>query len=384
MMRIGIDGLPLLGRAGISVCQVCLFNGLLEIDTENEYQVFFRSFRRTIPQFFPWQKNPNVLIKRIGFPDRVLERLWEGAGPVNFADVFLKNVDVYFSTTYFTPATQTCPVVSMVYDLTPLKFEPYRSESGDFKRRLRETLERSTYILAISEHTKSDVCQTYSVNPERVVTVPMAADAMFVPIEDRDKVQGVVSRYGLRAGQYILYVGNFGIHKNVGALIEAYARLKRGHKIPHTLVLCGKMQGAGHIMEKIKEHGVEDSVRVLDYIEQKDLPFLYNGASVFVFVSHYEGFGIPPLEAMACGVPVVASQTASLPEVTGEAALLVDPKDIDQITQAILKALGDDTLRESMRAAGLRQARKFSWEQSARIVLETFEKARQAPDRIKI
>jgi glycosyltransferase involved in cell wall biosynthesis len=384
MMRIGIDGLPLLGRAGVSVCQICLFNGLLEMDAQNEYQVFFRSFRRKIPRSFSWQGNPHVSIKRIGLPDRVLERLWEGAGPVNFADVFLKSVDVYFSTTYFTPATQARPVVSMVYDLTPLKFEPYRLESGDFERRLRQTLARSTYILAISEHTKSDVCQTYSIDPDRVVTVPMAADAMFVPIEDRDKVQGVVSRYGLRVGQYILYVGNFGPHKNVDGLIEAYARLKRGPKIPHTLVLCGKMHGAGYIVERIKEHGVEDSVRVLDYIEQYDLPFLYNGAGVFVFVSYYEGFGIPPLEAMACGIPVVVSQTTSLPEVTGDAALLVDPKNIDQIARSILTVLDDDALGASMRVAGLRQAQKFSWERSARIALDTFEKARHAPDRIRI
>lgn len=384
-MKIGIDALPLLGRAGISVCQTQLLKNLLSIDSQNHYELFLRAFRRKFPHGFKWLDRGNVSLKKVFLPDFVLEYFWTSQkGPINLADILLKDVDVYFSTTYFTPPPHKCPVVSMVYDLTPIQFEPYQPQSGDFERRLRETLERSTYILAISEHTKSDVCQTYSVNPERVVTVPMAADEMFVPIEDRDKVQGVVSRYGLRAGQYILYVGNFGIHKNVGGLIEAYARLKRGGQIPQTLVLCGKIQGAGHIMEKIKEHGVEDSVRVLDYIDQHDLPFLYNGASLFVFVSHYEGFGIPPLEAMACGIPVIASQTTSLPEVTGDAALLVDPKNIEQIAQAILKVLGDNTLRGSMRAAGLRQTQKFSWERSARIALDTFERARQTPDRIKI
>ena len=200
-------------------------------------------------------------------------------------------------------------------------------------------------------------------------------DSAFRPL-DEAAVRAFRARYGL-PDRFILYLGTLEPRKNVPRLLEAYARLRRGGEAP-MLVLAGP-RGWRHaaIDARVAALGLGDAVRFLGYVPASDLPLCYNAASVFVYPSLYEGLGLPPLEALACGTPVVASNASSLPEALGDAALLVDPRDPAALAGALAAALADEPLRGRLRAAGFAQARRFSWRRMAEQTLAVYHGVRQ-------
>ncbi|MBV8087493.1 MAG: glycosyltransferase family 4 protein [Chloroflexi bacterium] len=233
------------------------------------------------------------------------------------------------------------------------------------RRFIPATLRNVDGVITASQHACLDVMRFLHVAPQRVHVVPLAVGPEFRP-RAADETAAVRARYGLEA-PYVLSVGSQQERKNVPALIRAFAHVHR--RLPDVrLAITGPTQWAsGSLAPLIAELGIERAVQVLGYVPDDDLPLLYAGARVFAFPSLYEGFGLPPLEAMACGTPVVCSNSTSLPEVAGDgAAMLVEPTDVAALAGALEEALTDDALRCRLRDAGLERAGRFTWAETAR------------------
>jgi glycosyltransferase involved in cell wall biosynthesis len=232
---------------------------------------------------------------------------------------------------------------------------------------------RADAILTVSEASKRDILHFFNVPAEKIVVVHNAIDERFwVPPEDED-VARVRERYQL-THRFVLYAGNIKPHKNLVRLIEAFAQVRQGEDDDLKLLIIGdqisKLPALRLAVHRLKLH---KHVRFLGYLPDETLAVLYRLAAVFVFPSLYEGFGLPPLEAMASGTPVVTSNTSSLPEVAGDAAVLVDPYEVESIVDGIRRVLTDDTLATTLRQKGPLRAREFSWERSVRKTQELYE-----------
>ncbi|MFH2070909.1 MAG: glycosyltransferase family 1 protein [Elusimicrobiota bacterium] len=376
-MKIAIDALPLLGQAGGRSYLNSVLKHIFSIDSENHYTLSFRigvKKNNLIDNFsFP----SNVLLSKIRIPNRILEFFWTRENIcMPLTKKLFGNPDIYFSTIYFSPVFKKCQIVSVVYDITTMKYDGYKEHREIFDLRLKNTIKRSKYLITISEYTKNDLCKYYDVQPDRIVVIPLAADEIFNMIEDKERIIAVLRKYKIDE-RYILYVGNLGPHKNLHRLVNVFEKLKRVHGIPHKLVLCGKKYWGQEIIETIHRLNLQEEILVLDYIPDEDLPYIYSGAEMFVFISLYEGFGLPVVEAMACGVPVIASNTTSIPEVVGDAGILVNPLNEEEILTAILKVLNDGQLKKELGLKGINRAKFFSWEKTARETLEVFKRALQ-------
>lgn len=259
------------------------------------------------------------------------------------------------------------PQVVVVHDLIPLYFrESFPQYYYYFHYVVPTILKRARAVIAVSQNTKRDVVTMCGIDPVRVTVVPNGYDRSRYGTGIDAK--WVKQKYGLDG--YLLYVGNLLPHKNLGRLLNAFARITP--TFPHRLVIAGKKDIRYYpaLAAEARRLGLEERVVFLDYVSADELPALYAGAEAFVYPSLYEGFGLPILEAMACGTPVVASRAGSLPEVAGEAALLVDPHGNEELAGAMEAVLSDSWVREDLRRKGLEQAERFSWERTAKATLE--------------
>jgi glycosyltransferase involved in cell wall biosynthesis len=205
-----------------------------------------------------------------------------------------------------------------------------------------------------------------------VMVIPEAANARYRQL-DPDAVAPALGRYGVEP-PYILYVGSLEKRKNLPRLLQAYARLRQDLPGWKLVIVGARKWKSAPIFDTLSRLGLEPYVHFTGFVEEDDLPALYNGADLFCFPSLYEGFGLPVLEAMACGTPVVTSSTSSLPEVAGEAALLVDPYDVEAIAAAMRRVLSDPELAQDLRARGLARAAQFTWERTARETIAVYER----------
>lgn len=288
--------------------------------------------------------------------------------------------DVYHVPDAFGPPTLRARLVLTVHDLIPWvlpEIVPEASTAHPMRARYLHyappSLRRAAAIVAISESTRRDLLERFAVPPERVTVVPYGVDARFRLLPPAERAP-VLARYGLGEQPYLLFVGRIELRKNVARLLDAFARLRR-QGLPHRLVLVGSAGNAEPVAALYaKAEALGPAVALLDYVAHDDLPALYSGAAAFVWPSLYEGFGLPPLEALACGAPVVTSDVASLPEVVGDAALLVDPTSVEAIAAAVERLLGDATLRVTLRARGLERARRFTWAAAAQATQEVYRR----------
>ncbi len=231
---------------------------------------------------------------------------------------------------------------------------------------------KADWVFAVSEHTKKDTVRYCSGNPDKITVTYEAAGENYKLINDISSLQDVIKRYDLPR-RFILYVGSLSPRKNIVRLLEAFAGIR--DKIPHHLVLTGsKSWKDSSVYQAMHRLGLEDRINKLGYVEAEDVPALYNLADAYVYPSLYEGFGLPVLEAMQCGCPVVASNATSIPEVAGDAAVLVNPLDTEALADAIYQVLTDHWLREKLIASGFQQAEKFSWDHCANTMLEIIRK----------
>ncbi len=239
------------------------------------------------------------------------------------------------------------------------------------KRRLATftTTHRAAAILTDSEFSKGDIVSRYGVSPHKITVVPLAAAPMYRLIHDQAVLASVKERHDIHE-HFILYAGVLKPNKNLPRVIEAYARLRRTGVTRHRLVIAGGTASwlRDDLRAVARSSGYGDDIVFTGYVPDEDLVALYNAADLFVHPSLFEGFGLPPLEAMACGTAVITSNTTALPEVVGDAALTVDPLDVEALAEAMAIVLGNTTLRSELEQRGLERAAQFSWEHTARIV----------------
>ena len=227
-------------------------------------------------------------------------------------------------------------------------------------------------IITDSRQSQNDICRYLGVERDKVVVIPCAAGQDFFP-HDNAKVRQVLKQYGITA-PYILYVGSIETRKNLPRLLEAYARLRKWSTSWQLVIAGASKWGAGSVYEAVERLQLTACVYFTGFVDEAELPALYTGADLFVFPSLYEGFGLPVLEAMACGTPVITSNRSSLPEVAGDAAVLVDPFEVEELTYALRSVLSDPELAQELRVQGMEQAARFSWQQTARETVNVYRK----------
>jgi alpha-1,3-rhamnosyl/mannosyltransferase len=287
-------------------------------------------------------------------------------------------LDVLHSPYYIKPyGTLPCPSIVTVYDLIARLFPHVVSWRGRalFNLTMRLTLRTSDRVLTISRSAHNDLVQYMGVARERITITPLAADQRFRP-QPAERIEEVRTYYNLPP-RYVLYLGSNKPHKNLERLICAWERFSQEYR-PHAalpgLVLAGHYDPHyPAVQQMVRERRLGRSIVFVPDVAEEDMPALYSGAELFVFPSLYEGFGLPPLEAMACGAPVLCSSSSSLPEVVGDAALMVNPYDVTALAEGLRQLLSQATLRAHLREAGLRRARAFSWERTARATLAVYE-----------
>lgn len=370
-MRIAIDAHSVgTGLGGNESYATNLVEALAEIDDVNRYTLYVTR-REAVERFS--NRWPNFSV-RATLPHTPLIRI-----PLTLSAELRRNPVDVLHVQFTAPPFSPCPVVVSIHDLSfehlPKTFK-WRS-----RKQLRITVRRSAreaaQVIALSEYARNDIIDTYRVSPEKVSVIPLAAPAHFRPVNDEQELQRVRQTYGIE-GDYILSVGAIQPRKNLSRLVTAYSRLRRANpegKLPR-LVLVGKCAWLyDETLRTIKELEVSNSVVLTGYVPEADLPALYSGALCFVYPSYFEGFGLPPLEAMKCGAPVIVGNKTSLPEVVGDAGLLVDPFEVDDIAAAIEKVISDSNLRAQLRVKGLERAKLFDWRETARQTLAVYEKA---------
>jgi glycosyltransferase involved in cell wall biosynthesis len=290
--------------------------------------------------------------------------------------------DLYHAPHYVLPAAVRCSSVVTIHDCIHLMFPQYlpnRMAYAYARAQMWTAAHRSDCILTVSDASKRDILHLFNIAPEKIVVVYNAIDSHFFSTPADDAVARVRARYQLDH-RFVLYVGNIKPHKNLVRLIEAFNELRTGDLDDLKLLIIGdEISKLPALRRAVHRHKLHKHVRFLGYVPDDQLAVLYRLAAVFVFPSLYEGFGLPPLEAMASGTPVVTSNVSSLPEVVGDTAVLVDPHDIDSIVAGLRTVLTDPVRADDMRRKGLERAREFSWERSVAKTLEVYKRIGGVP-----
>jgi glycosyltransferase involved in cell wall biosynthesis len=358
------------GLAGNESYATNLIEALAEVDTCNRYTLYVTK-REAIERYEGrW---PHVGV-RLTVPHTPLVRI-----PLTLAAELRRRPVDLLHVQYTAPPFAPCPVVATIHDLS------FEHLPQTFKRRsrlqlrftVRRTARSAAHVIASSEYSRRDIIETYGIPAERTSVTHLAAPAHFAPVEDKREIERVRELYKIK-NEYVLAVGSIQPRKNLVRLIAAYAALRRAR--PHSrlpqLVLVGKRAWLyGETLREVEKHGLHNFVTFTGYVSATDLPALYTGALCFVYPSYFEGFGLPPLEAMQCGAPVIAGDRTSLPEVLGDAGLMVDPFDEQAIADAIRRLIDDEGLRAELRRKGLKRARLFDWRETARLTLEAYAQA---------
>jgi len=367
-MLIGIDAsrAATRERTGTGNYSLQLIRHLLALESGHRYRLYFN--RPPTVELFPMRADLELRV--MPFP-----RLWTH---VRLSwEMARQPPDVLFVPAHVLPLVHPrCSVVT-VHDLGyrhypeahPLLDRLYLDLST------RYNAQAARRVIAVSQATQDDLVQHYGIEPGKISVVYSGWDERMQPVEDEGTIERVKARYGIR-GEYVLYVGTLQPRKNLGRLLEAVALLReqaqRG-EAPGLVIAGRKGWLYDPVFQQVERLGLEREVVFPGYVPQEDLPALLSGARLFVFPSLYEGFGLPVLEAMACGTPVVCSNVSSLPEVAGDAAFLVDPRDVKGMAEAMNRLLQDEGLRAEVVERGYRRVRQFSWDRCARETLAVLE-----------
>lgn len=364
------------GKSGIGFYEQELLKALFDIDEKDSFLLqYFDPRRRQGDPAAQFEKS-NVSAESCKWFSATLYQLLWTFLPVPYGLFFKSRPDVTMFFNYYLPPFAKGKKVLVVYD-TVIKDYP---ETMSFKTRtmlkltLKRSIKRADRIITISEFSKNQIIKHFGAAPEDIVIIPCAADSRkFFPIPDREAVRRqVCPKYGID-GKYYLYLGNLEPRKNIAGLVEAYGKAVKKHAdIPLLVIAGGKGWQYEEIFQRVWELRLSDRVVFTDYIDDSDVPLLMNGAEAFCFPSIYEGFGMPPLEAMSCGVPVIVSNTSSLPEVTGDCGISVDPYDTDEIAEALIRTT-DREFAEAQRIKGIERAKAFSWKRSAELLKKLAE-----------
>ncbi|OGF28459.1 hypothetical protein A2331_05155 [Candidatus Falkowbacteria bacterium RIFOXYB2_FULL_34_18] len=374
IMKIGIDIRSLMDcqYSGVSLYALNLVRGILKLDKKNTYKLYYNSFENIsgrLPEF----KYENVEVVNTGYPNKVFNYIMQkGAGQPKLDQ--LLDVDLFFMPHLnFASFSEKCKKIITIHDLSFVRYKEFfsvRKNIWHWFLNIKKTLKEFDVIVAVSENTKRDIVEFCNIDEKMVKVIYSGVDKKFRVINERDKLKAIKEKYKL-PDKFILYLGNLEPRKNIEGLIEAFDLLK---DLNYSLVIAG---GKGWRYEKIfrtfEKAKNKNRIQFLDYVSECDKVCLYNLASLFVFPSFYEGFGFPPLEALACGTPVITSNSSSLTEVVRDGAVLVNPYNINEIALAMEAVLKDVDLQKKLIDRGLDIISRFSWDKTFREYLKIFQ-----------
>lgn len=364
-MRIGIDATPMFRRkGGIGWYTYFLVKYLLKIDRQNEYFLYTTTMGKEAEDYSILH-NPNVRLIRTS---KSVLRWWPGAN----------QIDLYHGTNYKLPIIGRYRRVVTIHDIALDRFPHFsRKFVGQWwsSYRTRRTAQRANRVITVSHHAAREIQGFFGISPEHIAVIYNGVREEFYPDHYPERWKTLQKNYQIRPSGYILYVGGFEPRKNLHTLLRAYSSLPSISDF-YQLVVVGEMgKWSKEIYQTIAILNLQGQVILTGYLPVEDLRVLYSMADLFVYPSIYEGFGLPPLEAMACGCPVITSNSSSLPEVVGDAALMVDPFDVEGLAFTIQRVLNDKELRDQLRKKGLDRASLFTWEKTARETLTVYRKA---------
>ena len=387
-MRVGIDGACWINRRGYGRFARELVTSLVALGGDVEYSL--------IADFDPAQAPPvpaGVRVVPVNV-HRPAARAAAASGRRSLADLWTmsraisrERFDlVFFPTAYtYVPVTGPSRVVVVVHDIIAERFPrqifPTRRAAALWHLKLLAARWQADLIMTVSEASRQGISSRFGIPRQRMAVVSEAADPVFKRVPHDAKMQDVLQRLGLRQSKFLLYVGGISPHKNIAALVNAFAELRRdGSYADYKLVLVGDYRGDvfysayDELRRQSEALGLGEAIVFAGYVEDADLVYVYNAAEVFILPSLWEGFGLPVVEAMACGTPVVVSGCGALPEIVGSAGLLFDPQRPEELHALLRRVLGDADLRAQLRHRGLQRAAEFSWERAARDTLAAFRR----------
>ena len=383
-MTIGID-IRMLAQGmqtGVEEYVVNLLANMLSLNPNIKFKLFYNGYRKTELNY-DWLKLPNVELVQFNIPNKILDT---SLYFLNYPKInkLLKGIDVFFSPHIFLSATsQKCKSVVTFHDLSFEKYPEFYSNSKNywhFSMNPKKQARRADKIIAVSESTKNDLVELYKINPEKIKVIysGVSLESGIWNLEFR--VTKVKEKYNLPE-KYILYLGTLEPRKNIIGLIKAFeifkTKFKSRRRHPGMSPSRFKLIIAGskgwlykNIFKTIENSPVKNDIIFTGFIDDEDKSVLYSLADLFIYPSFYEGFGFPPLEAMACGTPVITSNVSSIPETVGDAAITVNPYNLDELYRAMEMVLSDENLKNNLIKKGFVQAKKFSWQKCARESLD--------------
>ncbi|WP_443661100.1 glycosyltransferase family 4 protein [Clostridium sp.] len=374
-MKIGIDARAAkwYRGTGIGTYSYQLINSLNKIDNYNDYSLFVPNDCNLAIPF----KN-NFHIKTI--KQEKQDNFWN---EVNVSNPLLdKSIDIYHvpQNGIGLPINKDCPFVITLHDIIPYKMP---DTVGDqylkiFNEKFPKIISLCDGIITVSQYSKEDIIKAFNFPREKIYVTYLASEDIYKPYDKTLSKYIVEKNYSI-TGDYILYIGGFSPRKNILGLLDSFSmllpRLKKGIK----LVIAGsKGKSYDMYIKRAQDLHIEDKVIFPGFISMNHIPFMYNACELFVYPSFYEGFGLPPIEAMACGVPVIASNVTSIPEIVKDATLLVNPYDINELSEKMYNVLHDDALRQSLITKGLKRASTLTWDNTAASTLIAYQNILEA------
>lgn len=353
---------------GIGTYTYELINSLNKIDRINKYYLF-------MPEKSTGNINLNKNFNIINTLENTVSNFWEGINTSN--DIYNTDMNLYHipQNGIGIPFKKKCPFIITLHDIIPYRMPETVSNKylKIFTEEMPKIISLCDGIITVSNFSKKDIIKSFDFPEDKIFVTHLASESIYRPLSKRICKYFIEKNYSIH-GNFILYIGSFSPRKNISGLIESFSKFISRTKKDIKLVIAGK-QGISYENYKKRsiELKIENNVIFPGFIPIEHLPYLYNAADLFVYPSFYEGFGLPLLEAMSCGVPVITSDVTSIPEVVKDAAVKINPHDIDDMSNAIYEVYKDPDLRKNLIKKGLLRAMDFSWDETARKTLNSYK-----------
>ncbi len=370
-MRIGFDATAIPDKkAGAGYYIYNLIKNLYKVDKKNRYFIFVKENQKEDFIKTDVHNFKIIPLKILNVTERLKHEHFVIPNLIKRLEI-----DIYHSPHYtrplFCPARSVVSFHDMSFFLLPELH--LKKKSLFFKKMIRISSKKSDRIIAVSESTKNDIIRMLKIPDEKIKVIYSGVSENFIPIEKMRAKKFIRSFFNIK-NRYILFVGRLEPRKNVPVLIRAYDKVKKNLNFPLKLVIVGNEGWKfKKIYETVRNLNLEKDVIFTGYIKEKYLPYFYSASEMFVYPSLYEGFGHPPLEAMACGCPVISSNVSSIPEIVGDAGILIKPEDEYQIATAILNLFKDKSLKKELSEKAIKRAKKFDWFKTAQETVKVYE-----------